>query len=461
MPGQPGPSPQVRPPGMPGSGIPGPATSGSPASMANMTPQQRAAHIANAQAAAGRITPLMATHDPGLMASMMGPGSMPNGNVARPSPQHAHGGPGQQLQQQQQQQQPGQPGQQGPPGVFQQPQQPQGPARPPSAQGGVEDPHTSHFSSVQMGSSPANMQRPGMQRAASQLGNNPGGMGPPGTASISSPSPRISAMNLQQQQQSGNNNTANQAQAQGESPAPSNVPNTPKLGSAEKGKKGNARQRKNSKATAKTPVLTAASVPAANTNASSSAAPTGSNGIAGPSTPAAANAATPVSANATTPGRDAIAKPEGAGGASAGGPQPSSQPVDAAMPPPAGPSANSSDANAFGGINGPDNAVSANGTSNLDGSSSSSSSSNNNPNNNNNNNNSGGGGGGVEANGTGAGGTGGAEDFSMFGFGGSMNDIFDFELSTDGAGGGGLGGDGWDSNFGNLFGSVTGGQDGS
>ncbi len=226
MPGQPGPPPQARPPAMSGGGLPGPTASGSPASMANMTPQQRAAQIANAQAAAGRITPLMATHDPGLMASMMGPNSMPNGNAARPNAPPQQGGPGQQ-----QQQQGGQPGQQGTPGGFQQPQQPQqpqqqqqGPTRPPSAQGGHEDPHTSHFSSVQMGNSPAGMQRPGMQRASSQLGSGQGGMGPPGGASISSPSPRISATNLQQQQSQPGNN-ANAAQAG--SPAPSNVPNTP------------------------------------------------------------------------------------------------------------------------------------------------------------------------------------------------------------------------------------------
>lgn len=272
--------------------------------------------------------------------------------------------------------------------------------------------------------SPANIQRPGMQRAASQIGNNAGGMGPPGTASISSPSPRIGASNLQQQQ-SG----ANSAQGQGESPAASNVPNTPKLGSAEKVKKGNARQRKNSKATAKTPVMTAASVPGANANAPAPA----SNGAAGPTTPAAANAATPASANVATPGREAASKPDGISGGSSG-PQPTSQPIDAVMPPPAGLPANSSDNNAFGSNNGNDNGGAANG---IDGTS-----------------------GGADGSGAGASGTGGAEDFSMFGFGGSMNDIFDFELSTDGAGGGGLGGDGWDSNFGNLFGSGTGGQDG-
>ncbi|KAJ1600522.1 hypothetical protein NDA14_001007 [Ustilago hordei] len=432
MPGQPGPSPQARPPAIGGAGLPGPAASGSPASMANMTPQQRAAHIANAQAAAGRITPLMATHDPGLMAGMMGPNSMPNGTGPRPNQPGQQGGPGQQ---QQQQQQPCQPGQ----GGFQQPQQPQqqpqqqGPARPPSAQDRPEDPHTSHFSSVQMGSSPANIQRPGMQRGTSQMGTNAGGMGPPGAASISSPSPRITAMNLQQQQSGGNNNNANQ----GGSPAPSNVLNTPKLGSAEKGKKGNARARKNSKATTKTPVLTAASVPGSNTS-SSSAAAASSNGGAGPTTPAAANTATPVSTSAATPAQDAISKNDSNGPASGSGPQSTSQSIDSAMPPPAGPPANSSDPNNFGGAdNNNGNNTNANGPSGMDGGSS------------------------GDGNGAGGSGTGGAEDFSMFGFGGSMNDIFDFDLSTDGTGGQGLGGDGWDSNFGNLFGSGTGGQDGS
>lgn len=44
-----------------------------------------------------------------------------------------------------------------------------------------------------------------------------------------------------------------------------------------------------------------------------------------------------------------------------------------------------------------------------------------------------------------------------------MNDIFDFDLSTDGAGGGsvGLGSDAWDSNFGNLFAGGDGMSGGS
>lgn len=54
-----------------------------------------------------------------------------------------------------------------------------------------------------------------------------------------------------------------------------------------------------------------------------------------------------------------------------------------------------------------------------------------------------------------------ATDDFMYGFGGSMNDIFDFDLSTDAVGGQGLGGDTWDSNFGNLFaGSASGQGDG-
>jgi hypothetical protein len=426
--GQPGPSSQPRPPGMPGVGGPGgPAAAGSPASMANMTPQQRAAQIASAQAAAGRITPLMATHDPGLMASMMGPNSMPNGTPNRPNVPLQQGAPGQQ--------QASQPGSQ--------PQQP--PARPPSAQ--PEDPHTSHFSSVQMGS-PAGIQRPGMQRAGSQLGPNPpnaGGMGPPGAASISSPSPRISATNLQQQQQQQQQSQQSQAGGVASSapsagsPAPSNVPNTPKLGSAEKGKKGNARQRKNSKATTKTPVLTAAAVPSSSGSATNTSAANSSNGAAAPSTPATANAATPVSTSVTTPGREAMAGKETTAG---GAPQPTSQPVEAAMPPPSGPGANATDASHFGGASGGNaGADQSDDTTNVNGMSV--------------------GDGGADGSGGGGGASGGADDFSMFGFGGSMNDIFDFDLSTDGTGGQSLGSDGWDSNFGNLFGSSSGAQDGS
>lgn len=102
------------------------------------------------------------------------------------------------------------------------------------------------------------------------------------------------------------------------------------------------------------------------------------------------------------------------------------------MPPPANPTDTS--ASSFGGAPADGANPAANGVASMDGGSS-----------------------GTHGN---VGGTGSAEDFSMFGFGGSMNDIFDFDLSTDGTGGQGLGDGGWDSNFGNLFGSGT-GQEGS
>ncbi|PWZ03280.1 hypothetical protein BCV70DRAFT_14446 [Testicularia cyperi] len=429
--------------------------------MGNMTPQQRAAQMA----AAGRITPAMATHDPGLMASMMGPNSnMPNGvgGPRAPTPQQqGPGGPGQEHQAQG----PGQPPMAGPPGHQQQlqgpsqpngfqapapPQQQQqqgGPARPPSAQGSrPDDPNLSHFSSAQMVSSPANMHRPGMQRSASsQLNNGAGGMGPPGPSSIASPSPRLQANNLQQPQQASTSSGA--SQAQGGSPAP-NVSSTPKLGSAEKVKKANQRQRKNSKAASKTPTLTAAAVPGSSTSISngpgSNAANSSSNGAsgsgAGSSTPAAGNAATPASTSAPTPSADAQAKADVANPAPAAQPvsQPTSQPIDAAMPPPSGPAGGSSsaqdaDASGASGLASSSNGIGS--TAGVDGQDSG-------------------------AGGIGAGGS--NDDFSMFGFGGSMNDIFDFDLSTDGAGSQSLGGDTWDSNFGNLFGgSGSGAGDGN
>lgn len=241
--------------------------------MAGMTPQQRAAQLANAQAAASRITPAMAANDPGLMASIMGPGGgMPNGSGTPRPPQGPHNGMQQPNAQGTGPQGPmGQLGQQqsGQLGQHQQQQQQQhlvgfdyhnttaqieaqrartaamqqgggmagmqnagspfqhgGGQRPSSHQGGVqEDPNQSHFAAVSSAGGQGQPTRPTMQRTPSSIG-----MGPPGPQHASSPSPRNQPGNL-----------ASGAQNAGSPSYP--VPNTPKMGGAEKPKKKESRQR--------------------------------------------------------------------------------------------------------------------------------------------------------------------------------------------------------------------------
>ncbi|PWN49077.1 hypothetical protein IE53DRAFT_164403 [Violaceomyces palustris] len=493
------PHPQQPPQRPPGSGVPmqmagpgqGPMQHQMPGNLSSLTPQQRAAQIANAQAAAGRITPAMATHDPGLMTSMMGPGSMPNGISAprAPTPQEGmqnlqgqHGQSNQQgqqgmagppppqasmmgydgssgmnnamdararaLQQQQQQQQQqhsqmhGMAASMGPFQPQQQQQnQPQQPQRPPSSQGRMEDPNQSHF--AQVASSPAGSvpmqqpqpQRPGMNRTMSS--QPPGGMGPPGPQHVSSPSPRIQANHIQgpPPQNTG-------------SPAGGPVPSTPKLGGVEKGKKKEPKPRKNAKAATKTPTLSAASIPSG-TQASGGGAQSASTPAAQPQTPASTSAPTPsmdrdVGVAAQTPsaskltgethGQHSAGQPQTQQNTGQGGPQNPSQgttgqQTNHAMPPPS--------------------SAQPTGMTNVDGFSSGLDSSS-----------------GAVALGSGNSGAPGSsaamstDDFSqMFGVGNSMNDIFDFDFGTtdaSGGGSGGLGGDGWDSNFGSLFGNADG-----
>lgn len=280
-----------------------------------LTPQQRAAQAA----ANSRMTPAMATSDPGLMTSMMGPGGgTQNGNGQPPR---------------------GPPTPQGE-GMSQHPQMGmhhQDPNRSMDYSATASQIDAQRIRAMQQFHGLSNQQqmrdeamqqqqqqqhqfaqpqpqRPIMQRSGSastnpsQQNNNPnatGGMGPPLPQNVSSPNmrgqrgpsgpqPQQGQMQNQQSQPPPNSN-------QPQAPSPSAASNASKA-AAEKPKKKETRQRKNSKVQ-KTPVMSAASAngtPGGSTSAGG-APPAGSTPVQ--------QANTPASSSIPTPGRDASQTP--------------------------------------------------------------------------------------------------------------------------------------------------------